>query len=151
MRSGVHLPIGWLATIAMAAAAGCGDDIGPAMVAGAPPRLVIPKPPGDSIGLAPSESTSLPVRLLTAGGDGIGNAAISWKLVAGDAGTGGATLDVTTSATDGGGAAQNRLTAGPVRVNFQVVAESGDAAPATFYVNVSERGFTTIVATPEHV
>jgi hypothetical protein len=147
MRFGVHLRVLLLGIGALGA---CGDDIGPAMEQGAPPRLVIPNPPGDTIGLAPGESAALPVRLLSAGGAAIANAAISWKLLAGDAGTGGATLEVTTSATDAGGASENHLTAGPVRVDFRVAVEAGDAPRATFYVNVSERGFTTIDVTPDH-
>src|SRR5215510_5879050 len=123
MRSGVLLSC----LAAGVAASACGDDIGPAIDAGAPPQLEIETPPGDEIGLAPGDSIDLKVRLFTAEGMPIGGAPVQWTLMGGAAGTGGATLAVATGATDHTGRSSNTLTAGPARVDFHVVARSGDA------------------------
>ncbi len=130
--------------------AACGDSASPAPDAGAPPRLEIQTPPGDTIGLTPSASIDLRVRLVTAEGTPIAGAATTWKLV-GAGGTGGATLAVATAATDGDGMSTNTLSAGPARVDFEVTVDAGDAPQATFFVSVSASGFTNVRVTPLHM
>ncbi len=141
---------GFILIAAAAFAAACGDGAASPSDAGAPPQLQIEAPPGDSIGLAPGDSITLRVRLVTAEGAPIDGAAVRWTILGGDAGTGGATLAVATTATSGGGEAEDLLTAGPARVDFQVAAEAGDAPQALFYVSVSAAGFANIHVTPGH-
>ncbi len=115
-----------------------------------PPTLEVLTPPGDSIGLAPGQAVTLRVRLARGDGTPIASAPIRFGLDGGDAGTGGATLAAATAATDASGVAEVGLTAGPVRVDFQVSADAPDAPRALFYVAVSADGFADLAVTPRY-
>ncbi|MCE9579949.1 MAG: hypothetical protein K8W52_42925 [Deltaproteobacteria bacterium] len=115
-----------------------------------PPTLEVLTPPGDSIGLAPGDTVTLRVRLSRGDGTPIADAPVSFGLDGGADGTGGATLAAATAATDGGGVAQVDLTAGPVRVDFQVTADAPDAPRALFYVSVSADGFADLAVMPRY-
>jgi hypothetical protein len=137
-RSGIALTIALLAI-------GCGDNAGPAADAtpGQPARLEVDPVGDDQRGLAPSATTELRVVYSDPETGPIANAPVTFTLVPGTRGAGGATLSASLVATGGDGGAAVTLTAGPERADFRVVAE---AAPArvTFYVNVSAGGFATV-------
>jgi hypothetical protein len=150
------LPAVWVRSAAAGAllAAACGGG-GASPDAGTlpPPRLEVLSPPGDQIGVAPGDAVTLRVRLTTAAGEPIAQAPVTFALLgqAGQGGgTGGATLTAAQVATDVDGIAEDNLTTGPVRVDFQVAADAPDAPRALFYVSVSAEGFADARVTPTY-
>ena len=130
---------------------GCGDD-GPTPDAGdGQNRLEILEPPGDSIGLAFSASESLRVRYLSPSGDPIAGASVEFGLQVGaNESSGASALSAATATTDSAGIAQIEVTAGVTDANFRVRATADRAAPATFFVVVSDTGFASFQITPTH-
>ncbi len=132
----------------------CGDDLRP------PPdgdqqrqsSLEILDPPGESIGLPFHGQETLRVLYRDPDGDPIADAPVAFApLASASESTGGSTISDTSVLTDGDGIAEVALRAGAEQVNFRVQASALDAAPALFYIAVSEGGFTDLAATPQHV
>ena len=133
---------------------GCGDDLRPPSDDEGPRQssLDILDPPGESIGLPFHGQAALRVLYRDADGDPITDAPVAFAPVASATeSTGGATISDSNVLTDGDGIAQVALLAGAEQVNFRVQASALDAAPALFYIAVSEGGFTDLTATPLHV
>ncbi len=132
----------------------CGDDLRPPSDGDQPRQssLEILDPPGESIGLPFHGQTALRVLYRDPDGDPIADAPVAFAPVASASeSTGGSTISDTIVLTDGDGIAEVQLLAGAEQVVFRVQASALDAAPALFYVAVSEGGFTDLTATPEHV
>ena len=139
------------AIAALLAAACSGDDGGPPDAGDGTHRLEILDPPGDSIGLAFTETIALRVRYLGPDGEPIAGQTIGFELVAGPSeDIGASALSGLSASTDGGGAAQINLTAGARAANFRVRASATGAPPALFFVVVSETGFASIAVEPIH-
>jgi hypothetical protein len=132
---------------------GCGDNRAPPRPDGGAARytLQVLDPPGESIGLAFHDTTTLAVLYLDPTGRPVPDAPVSFGLIAsfGEA-TGGATIAATQTTTDSAGAAQVDLVAGAERVNFRVQVSAADAQPVLFYIAVSQGGFTDLTVSPEH-
>jgi hypothetical protein len=132
----------------------CGDDLRPPPPGDAPAQssLEILDPPGESIGLPFHGQAALRVRYRDPQGDPIPDAPVAFAPVASATeSTGGSTISDSIVLTDGDGVAEVALLTGAEQVNFRVQASALDAAPALFYIAVSEGGFTDLTATPEHV
>jgi hypothetical protein len=139
------------AAIAALLAACSGGDGGPPDAGDGTHRLEILDPPGDSIGLAFTETIALRVRYLGPDGEPIAEQTIGFELVAGPSeDIGASALSGLSASTDGGGAGQVNLTAGARAANFRVRATAPGAPPALFFVVVSETGFASIAVEPIH-
>jgi hypothetical protein len=129
----------------------CGDDAASPDAGLQNFELQVLDPPGDAIGLALGGDITLRVRYLDDSGASIDSAEVGFSiLTTGSEDDGGSTLASDSVQTDSNGIAEVALLAGAERVNFRVLATADNAAPATFYVAVSETGFTDIQVTPLH-
>lgn len=136
---------------AIALALGCGGDDGTPDPGGGQNRLEILDPPGDSIGLAFSDSEALRVRYLDSDGEPIAGATVEFFLQVGASeDAGGSALSAVSAVTGAGGVAELEVTAGTSDANFRVRAEAPGAPPAVFFVVVSDTGFASFAITPSH-
>lgn len=132
---------------------GCGDDLRPLPAGDGAQQssLEILDPPGESIGLPFHGQIALRVLYRDPDGDPIAEAPIAFAPVASPTeSTGGSTISDSIVLTDAEGVAAVQLVAGAEQVNFRVQASGLEAAPALFYIAVSEGGFTDLTTTPEH-
>ena len=113
-------------------------------------RLVIQDPPGPSIGLAFGANTTLRVRYETESGQPIVGGVVSFSATD-SANTGGSSLSALDATTDSDGVAEVVLTAGAEQVDFQINVSADNAPSVSFYIGVSNTGFTRIAATPKHL
>lgn len=142
-----------LASVAIATSGCSGDDDGPGADGGGElSSLEVLDPPGESIGLAFHGAVTLRVEYRDPGGEPIAGAPIAFQLVASATeATGGSTVSASEAVTDADGIADVELVAGAERVNFRVQATAAAAAPALFYIAVSEGGFTELTVAPTHL
>lgn len=128
-----------------------GDDDGAPDAGGELNLLEVLDPPGESIGLPFHEAVTLRAQYRDPSGEPITGAPVSFQLVtSATEATGGATVSATEGITDADGIAHVELVAGAERVNFRVQATAAAAAPALFYIAVSEGGFTDLSIEPRH-
>ncbi len=145
----------WVCGLAFAVAA-CGgsstDDVGAdADVGDGRASLEVGEPPGESLGLAFGGRQTLPVLYRDAAGQPIQGAEVEFSMRV-DAGedSGGSTLSSPSAITDEHGVAEIDLVAGAESVNFRVEAHAPNAPSATFYIAVSEDGFTDLAVAVLH-
>ncbi len=129
-----------------------GDDDGPGADAGGELNtLEVLDPPGESIGLAFHDAITLRAQYRDPSGEPISGVAVAFQLVTSPTeATGGSAVSATEGVTDADGIAHVDLVAGAERVNFRVQATAAAAAPALFYIAVSEGGFTDLTIEPRH-
>jgi hypothetical protein len=133
--------------------AACGDDGGGSADAGVSSNysLEILNPPGDSIGLVFSGSSTLRVRYLDDSGEPIVGEPVEFSLLdSGNESTGGASLSSASERTDELGIARVDLVAGAERVNFRVEVTADQAPSVVFYIQVSDQGFINLKITSAH-
>ncbi len=147
----------WITAVALLAfavtACGGGDDDDDDRDAGATAaaRLVILDPPGDAIGLPPGGGAALRVRYETLDGEPIAGEEVDFAFISGPTeSAAGSSLSDTTSITDTAGIARVDVAAGAERTNFRIRATAPGAQPVTFYVAISELGFTNLIVRPTH-
>jgi hypothetical protein len=136
-----------MASMLLLGPAGCGDDGGAGADAGTTSNysLEILTPPGDSIGLDFSGTTTLRVRYLDDQGQPLPNEIVAFNLLdSGDESTGGASLSAADNRTDAMGIAEIDLVAGAERVNYRVQASATQAPSVLFYIQVSDQGFVNL-------
>ncbi|RMH42145.1 MAG: hypothetical protein D6689_09000 [Deltaproteobacteria bacterium] len=142
------------AALCAALAAACGGGGDPPMPdAGAPPaaRLVILDPPSDSIGLPFGGTVALRVRYERDEGAPIAGGVVHFAFADGPVDDpAGAALSASEATTDAGGIARVDLVAGAARTSFRVRATADYAQPVTFYVQVSDEGFTALELVTAH-
>ncbi|MBT8491743.1 MAG: Ig-like domain-containing protein [Deltaproteobacteria bacterium] len=139
--------------LALAVVGACGDDGSPPPADGGPEqnRLEVLDPPGDAIGLPFGASTTLRVRYSNGNDEPIADARIEFSILAGASeAVGGSALSATDALTDSDGIATVDLVAGAQGAGFRVRAEVPGSAQATFFVSVSDQGFTRLLVLPVH-
>lgn len=149
MRS---LSLLFLAAAALAGA-GCGDDGGIAPDGGIPSghSLEILNPPGESIGLPFNQSITLRVRYRDDEDEPIADAEVEFSILTSmSEKTGGSTISANAVITDDMGIARIDVSAGAERANFRVEVNAQAAPAATFFIAISEVGFTNLQIVAEH-
>jgi hypothetical protein len=140
-----------VAVVAVLLAGACGNNGSPPGGGSEPSSLQVLVPPGESIGLPFHGVETLRVLYSDPAGQPVARASVSFQLVtSASEASGGSTVSATDITTNANGIAAVELVAGAERVNFRVQATADDAAPAVFYVAVSEEGFADLIAAPEH-
>jgi len=136
----------------LAVAFGCGDGGGPTSDGGLEQyTLEVLDPPGDAIGLAFNQTVELRARYLDGTGMPLRNRPVEFSILASASeSVGGSALSATSANTDRDGIAVVELIAGAQGAGFRVAATAANASQATFYVTVSDQGFTRLLIEPVH-
>jgi hypothetical protein len=143
----------WITASAALLVAACGGDDAPDADAGTgtSAELLILDPPGDSLGLPFRAEATMRVRYQTLAADPIAGADVTFSFLTGPTeDTGGAALSTTVATTDSSGIATATVTAGGERTNFRVRVTAAAAQPVTFYVTISDAGFTNLIVHARH-
>lgn len=131
----------------------CGDNDFPTRDAAVPGNdsLAVLNPPGDSIGLDFSGTSTLRVQLVDSEGEPITGQPIEFSLLqnAGES-VGGSSLSASSRQTNSIGIAEVDLLAGAERVNFRVEASTPNAPSVLFYIQVSDQGFSDVSIVTAH-
>jgi len=138
--------------VILALALGCGDD-GRAATDGGLEQftLEVLDPPGDAIGLAFNQTVELRARYLDQAGTPLRNRTVEFAILASASeSVGGSALSATSATTNRDGIAAVELIAGAQGAGFRVAATAANASQATFYVTVSDQGFTRLFIEPIH-
>ncbi len=141
-----------LASVGLSGVA-CGDDDGRASDAAQEQfSLEVLAPPGDAIGLAFNESIELRVRYSGQDDRPLRDRQVEFSIVAvGGESVGGSALSATQNETNREGIASVELVAGAEGAGFRVAVTAPQATQATFFVSVSDQGFTRLLVEPIHM
>lgn len=121
--------------------AACSGDDPPLADGGSGGRTLTIVQPGSDVGLSRGGQRTLQVRYGDAGGDIVG-APIHFAIFGDPRGS---TLSADTAATDSAGVASIQVRAGAVATRFQVRASATAAQELTFYIEVSDAGFGSLL------
>jgi len=130
----------------------CGADNGVDGDSGPTRRPSLVPIGNDQFGLGFGDSATLRVLYSDPDGQPIRGATVTFMLVATPPESdGGSTLGGAQSDTDAAGVATLTVTAGAAKAQFRVRAQAPNAAPALFYVAVSDQGFVSLFVLPERL
>jgi hypothetical protein len=121
--------------------AACSGDDPPLVDGGAGGRALTIVQPGSDVGLSRGGQQTLQVRYSDTGG-GIVGAPVHFAIFGDPRGS---TLSADTAATDNAGSASIQVRAGAVSTRFQVRTSAAGAQDVTFYIEVSDAGFGSLL------